>query len=304
VARPYAGDSDWWAIRALLVDTRPRTPHGWNWDIRRWDGWRFHRAVPLDDAEMAATIGVWANHEGRVVAAIHPEGAADAYLELDPEYRNREPEMVAWAEQRLAAEGSNGRCGLEFWVAEEDTARRDLLARRGYRPDDSGGWMRCLRFDTPEYRPLPPAPIADGYELRHTRSTDGDVERMASLLNDGFGRTAHSAAEVRTFWGSSPSFEHELDLVAVAPDGSFAATAGLTYDAANRHGIVEPVCTARQHRRLGLARMLLIEGLRRLRDRGAVTASLDTGEGAAANSLYTACGFVEAHHFRAWRREL
>jgi ribosomal protein S18 acetylase RimI-like enzyme len=51
--------------------------------------------------------------------------------------------------------------------------------------------------------------------------------------------------------------------------GSVAAHVGLTYEAVNRHAIVEPVATHPDHRRLGLARALLAEGLPRLATRGA-----------------------------------
>ena len=33
------------------------------------------------------------------------------------------------------------------------------------------------------------------------------------------------------------------DLVAVAPDKSFAAYAGISYDTVNKLGVIEPVCT-------------------------------------------------------------
>jgi GNAT superfamily N-acetyltransferase len=270
------------------------------WDIRRWDGWRFHRTDPPGDDRLAGEIGLWETPDGRVVGAVHAEGSGDACIEVDPDFRLLEPEMIDWAEEHLGRTGESGR-HIEFWLSDEDQPRRSLLSGRAYRPDDSGGWMRCLAFDRlPAFEPVT---LAEPYRLRTTDSSGTDCARMADLLNAGFGRTAHSAAEIRNFVELSPSFEDELNLVAVAPDGSFAATVGLTFDSANRHGLIEPVCTHPDHRRHGLARVLLLEGLRRLAGRGALTASLDTGEGEAANALYIGCGFVEGHHFRPWRRE-
>jgi mycothiol synthase len=314
-ARPYRGDRDWWRIRELLVANHSRVPHGRSWDVRRWDGFRFHRAELPTGEELASRIGVWETAGGRLVGAVHPEGGGDAYVEVDPGYRSLEPQMIRWAEEHLAlspATGVGGEPGpgtrrLGFWVADEDETRCRLLGELGYRADEAGGWMRCLRFDDPRVIGLLGTGVPDlsrPYRLRTTDSSFADCARMADLLNAGFGRTVHSAAEVRNFVELSPSFEHELNLVAVAPGGSFAATVGATYDGPNRHGIVEPVCTHPEHRRFGLARTLLLEALDRLRERGAVTASLDTGEGEAANALYMGCGFVEGHHFRTWRREL
>jgi ribosomal protein S18 acetylase RimI-like enzyme len=127
---------------------------------------------------------------------------------------------------------------------------------------------------------------------------------MAALLNAAFGRTVHTAAEYRTFATASPSFRHDLNLVAEAADGSFAAHVGLTLDEVNGHGIIEPVCTHPGHRRQGLARALILEGLKRLREQGAITCSVETGDMEPANALYRAIGFTEEYRGHAWRLAL
>ena len=315
VSRPYRDESDWQGIRALLIRARGRVAHGEVWDVRHWDGWRYHRSRPRTDAQMAACIGVWETQEGRIVGAVHPESGGDAFIELDPSFRRLEAEMIAWAEDHLPSpRDARGMSRLQFWVADDAETRRGLLSDFGYQIGEPGGWLRCLRFGTPD-EPESPDEIGSGplstetelpepYRLRTTQPSESDCARMAALLNSAFGVSTHTAREIHNFVDRSPSFEHELNLVAVAPDESFAATVGVTYDAENRHGIIEPVCTHPAHRLSGLARCLLNEGLRRLAARGARTASLDAGEGEAANALYIACGFVEGHHFRPWRREL
>ena len=116
------------------------------------------------------------------------------------------------------------------------------------------------------------SPPAEGYSLRATRPDElQDRERIADLLNVAFGRTFHTAEEYGAFTRTAPSFAADLDLVAVAPDGSFASYVGIAYDGANRRGIVEPVCTHPDHRRNGLARALIREGLTRLEARGVST---------------------------------
>ena len=317
VAWPYRDERDWWRIRTLLVDTHPRVAAAWNWDIRRWDGHRFHREEPCSDEEMAATIGLWETPDGRLVAAVHPESSGDAFLELDPGFRFLEPAMVGWAEEHLAGgPDEHGRRRLELWVLDDDTARIRLLQELGYEQEASGAWLRWLRFESTDVSGVSGAPgpmlvsdasgvpsVPEPYLVRTTDSTDRDCARMADLLNLAFGRTVHTAREYRTFSDRSPSFEHALNLVAVGPGGSFAAHVGVTFDALNRHGIVEPVCTHPERRRAGLARVLLFEGLRRLQARGALTAQVDTGERVPANALYAACGFTEAHHMHGWSRE-
>ena len=169
---------------------------------------------------------------------------------------------------------------------------------------DEGVWLYRLRFDG---WPMPaPASIADGYRMRTTdpATIHRDAPRMAGLLNAAFGRTTHTAAEYERFATGSPSFRHDLNLIAQADDGAFAAHVGVTFDEVNRHGIIEPVCTHPDHGRRGLARALILEGLRRLRELGAVTASVDTGDMEPANALYRAIGFTESYRGHTWRRDL
>lgn len=131
-----------------------------------------------------------------------------------------------------------------------------------------------------------------------------DCRGIAALLNAAFNRTFHSAPEFYTFSTRSPSYQDELNLVAEAADGSFAALAGCTVDQMNRFGIVEPVCTHPDHRRKGLAARLILEGLRRMKRQGVEVAGVDTGESPAANQLYEAAGFTEAYFGRFYRKAI
>ncbi len=300
IARPYAGDADFWRVRALLIETYPITPTDFNWDIRLWDGRRFHRDPAGAQSEPRLPACLWETADGRLVAAVYDDGPGKVVLGLHPDYRHLEEEMVSWAEENLAPAGEDGSRRVGIYAHDYDSPRRRLLARRGYEPVDGTSVIRRLRFGE---RPLPKTPAVSGYVLRQTRAgDDSEHQRMADLLNAGFGRTFHTAAEYRHFVEGSPSFRHDLNLVAEAPAGSFAAHVGLTYDEANRRAIVEPVVTHPEHRRRGLARALMLEGFRRVRALGATDVYVGTGDAVAANELYEAVGFTEAYTGRTWRR--
>ncbi len=290
-------DVDWWRIRDLLVSTYASSPLAWNWDIRRWDGWRFHSSEPRIPASLAAGIGIWEAEDGRVVGAIHPEGGGDGFLELDPAFVDLQSEMLAWAEEHLSRPDPSGRRTLDVAAWDYDEARRTVLEQRGFEPLGQPIWLHALRLEgSRQGQPMP-----TGYRLRTTEPVDADFARMASLLNAAFGRTIHTPAEYRNFATGSPSFRADLNLVATAPDGSFASHVGVTYDEVNRHGIFEPVCTHPDHRRRGLALALMSEGLRRLQGLGAETAQVETGDMDPANALYRAVGFTAHHRGDTWR---
>jgi GNAT superfamily N-acetyltransferase len=301
VARPLQNDEDWWRVRRLLIDTYPITPLDFNWEIRRWDGGRFHDEDRISDPSWTSQIHLWETEGGQLVGAVHPEYRGDANLELHPDYRHIENDMLAWAEEHLAIPTDDGQQRqLHMFVHEYNVQRRRLLEQRGYEKLTWGGVGLRLRFGT---WPLPDPVLAAGYALRTTRPGDAsDYQRVADILNAAFNRSIHTAREARLFMTTSPSFRHDLDLVAEAPDGSFASYVGVTYDEINRRGIFEPVCTHPDHRRKGLARSLMFEGLRRLKTLGATDAYVGTGDAVPANQLYESVGFTEAYRGHAWRK--
>jgi ribosomal protein S18 acetylase RimI-like enzyme len=235
---------------------------------------------------------------------VFSEGQGDAHLQLDPAFRRVEEEMLAWAEEHLAAGGSTGTGRtarrLRTFVYDNDPPRRELLQRRGYAESSSRGVIRRSCFDG---RSRPRPDLAPDHRIRATRPGDEeDARRIAVLLNAAFGRDFHTAAEYLVFTSHAPSFRSDLDLVAEAPDGTFAAYAGLPYDDVNRRGIFEPVCAHPEHRRKGLARDLMLEGMRRLEAIGAADITVETGDAAAANRLYDALGFHERVSGAVWTR--
>ncbi len=301
-ARPFAGDQDYGAMRQLLIDTLSITPLGFNWDVRRLDGQRFYDADLQANHLFVRPIGLWENAGGELAAYVISESKTDAHLQVHPDYRYLEDELIAWAEANLGGEDADGRRGLEIYTYEYDALRQQRLAARGYEKMEYGGMIRHLRLGC---QPRPTVEVAAGYTLRTTNPEDlDDCRRIADLLNAAFGRTIHNAAEFQNFARRAPCYRNDLDLVAAAPDGSFAAYVGIPYDEQNRWGIFEPVCTHPDHQRKGLGRALMNEGLLRLWARSAADASVDTGDMVPANAFYTAMGFTEAYKGYSWRKRL
>jgi ribosomal protein S18 acetylase RimI-like enzyme len=294
------GDQDFWRIRELIIETYPITARGFNWEVRRWDGQRFYNADPGLKPGWQEQVQLWETEHGRLVAAVHPEDGGDAHLEVHPDFRYIEEVMFAWAEEHLSQPNPDGTGRrITTYVYEYDVYRQELLRARDYQRTDYWGQTRYLRLG---HQPLPRPVVAEGYTLRATRPEPDDDHRIADLLNAAFGRDFHNAAEFQTFTRLAPSFVRALDLVAEAPDGSFAAYVGIPYDQVNQRAIFEPVCTHPDHRRRGLALALMHEGLLRLRAMGALEVTVDTGSMEAANRLYDSVGFTERHKGSYWRR--
>jgi GNAT superfamily N-acetyltransferase len=300
-SRPLRDDGDVRRVRDLLVETHLINPPALNWEVRRWDGWRFYNPTPEWNPTWESSVRLWETNNGRLVGAVNAEGSGDAHLQVHPHYRPFiEEEMLAWAEEHLARPVAGAGRQLTIGVYEYDRPRKLLLEKRGYEKSDAGGTFYLLRFGL---QTMPEVRLADGYQLRETRPGSAeDAQRIADLLNAAFGRDFHNAEEYMVFASHAPCFRHDLDLVAEAPDGSFACYVGLPYDEQNRYAIFEPVCTHPDHLRKGLAQALMWEALRRAQALGALTASTETGRAPAANRLYESIGFTETYEMRVWRR--
>lgn len=299
--RPYTSDADFWRVRELLLETYLLTPPDFNWEVRRWDGARYHNSPPGWNPYWEGRVRLWETGSGRLVGAAHPDSPGEAWLQIHPDWRHLEPEMIAWAEEHISTIPADGapRC-LNMYVHEHDSWRQQLLQERGFVRTDDWGVVRRLLFGQ---KLLPCVQMPAGYTLRNACADDpAEHEQFAALLNAAFGRTFHKAADTRAFRAMAPSYRADLDLFAIAPDGSLAANVGVIYMPEVKAGLFEPVCTHPDHRQRGLAKMLMWEGMHRLWHLGATQVTVETGSMVPANRLYEAVGFPEAYRGWMWRK--
>jgi GNAT superfamily N-acetyltransferase len=191
------------------------------------------------------------------------------------------------------------------------------LTGRGFRPT-GGPWFVQLWRDLSDLSDLPdlsgPGPDAGGYVIRAVRPGELAARvavhrrcwapaRIRALLGlpvtgtepgSGYSADRHRAVT------ASPGYRPELDLVAVAPDGTFAAY-GLGWLAADSSSVLfEPVGTDPDHARRGLARALGAQLLRVARDLGATQAAVGPrGDDSypVPRRLYTGLGLREVARF-------
>ena len=97
---------------------------------------------------------------------------------------------------------------------------------------------------------------------------------------------------------NAPDYDQTLDLVVLDESGNIACFAKLLYNDKKQHGILEPLITLPQYRKLGLARAIIHEGMNRLLQRGAK--KLFDGSNQEA---YLKIGFKEVYHDEIWYKE-
>jgi predicted N-acetyltransferase YhbS len=284
---------DWLAVRSLISHTCGEGPPGIGWDVRRWDGKRYHRTDHEQFLEVwSERVRLWWDGPD-LVGAAHPEGPGEAHFQVRPGYRHLQAEMLDWAIDHLPHESR-----LAVFCMDHDTHLRGLLDERGF---GDAGWGGVSRFLTFGPEPPPDPETAGGYEIRTTSPDDADG--IAGLLNTAFRRDFHVGGELTEFWSHARSHVPEMDLVAEADDGTLAAYVGVCWDEPIRFGVFEPVCTHPDHLRRGLARSLMQRGLVLLHGREARSVMVETGDQAAANALYDGIGFTETYRGRGFTKQ-
>jgi mycothiol synthase len=300
-SREFRGEEDYQRVRELLVESYAITQRLHNWELARWDSFRFgaHWREEIEGARhWEADVHLWEMDKGQLVGVVNPEDRGDAFLQIHPHYRHLEEEMLDWAEahhRALKPAGANP-WPLNLFVYQYDKERVALLARRGYRNQGPDSVSRSCSLDGES----PKVELPEGYAIRYPRGEDqGDLERQASVINRVF--NANFTRDAVRVLRRVPT--HCEDLVVVAPDGTFAAFCSIWFDEFNRTGTFEPVGTHPDHRRRGLAKAVMCEGLRQLKELGATVAFVGTGYDAPANRLYESVGFTEVDVVDRWQKE-
>lgn len=229
--------------------------------------WRMYRAL---DFKPHQHIHLWESAEGELIGfAWFYENHNGVDLQVHPDWRGRGIglRMIRWAEQvarrqRLSTVGG----GLRLNCFDHDLIRQASLMQAGYRPD-SFHYVHFGRSLDDLFSPS--ATLRDErYDRFLLRSVEpNDVVERARLHDAAFFATEVTSDSYRNVMRSA-GYRPELDVVAVDSDGSFAAFALCWADPATKVGLFEPVGTHPTYRRLGLARAVIIEGLKRLKAAG------------------------------------
>ncbi len=235
---------------------------------------------------------LWSDEKGRVVAFGYVDGYGNLHFERDRTAAGAPTveEIVACALRRLGTEGQQTIASLETSCGEDDSERIADLERCSFVRQTVRTLVLIRSLDRrPEAARLPA-----GFRLRRVAG-EHEIEDLIALHRAAFG-TAQMTVEERRAMMRAQGYDPSLDLLAVAPGGVLAAFCLCGCEGGlEGEGAVQTIGTHPAFRRRGLARSLLLEGLRRLHQRGMSVVRLGTSSGnlpmrrAAASS-----GFVHA----------
>jgi len=305
VSRPYNKDKDLTSVLKFLYETFKKTNSFQNWFPDRFEN--SHRSG--GNVQWVDDIRVWEDINGkvkrlskRIVAVANPESLCDYFIQIDPTYSFLEQEIIEWIEKHCRERKTDPRKKrqLSIHTTEGNHARELLLEELGYQKRKIAGYLRLRPMDLP----IPDADCPERYEIRSIRGKS-DYHQLAAAIRLVFGHGEWFDAEVYEGITRCSFYKQDLDLVAVAPDGTFASFCTFRMDPISRVTNLEPMGTHPDHRRLGLAKALVLEGLKRaVKYKPTLFYIGGAADTLAANRLYDSVGFTEKLVENCWRKEI
>jgi mycothiol synthase len=289
VSRTYSGAEDLQSMIDLLVAVRPAdriTDYPSVVDLRE----------VLALSSVQDNTRLWFDADDQIVGFAFVDQYNNLRFEIDQRaaHLDIESDMVAWGVEciRRAMQEGDGHSTLDASCRDDDSERIALLERHGFATQE----VRTLHMIRSLNEPIPTPHMPADFRIRHVTG-EQEVKTLVALHRAAFG-TERMTIEERLVLMRAPEYDSELDLLAIAPDGRFAANCMCSISQEENErtgrnaGYINLLATHPDFQGRGLAHALLSVGFHRLKQRGVETAVLGTSsKNAAMQRTAKAVGF-------------
>lgn len=272
------------------------------------------------NVDKARDLRFWKDSTGKLIGfgqllISQQKDKISGYLYFDVHQTKRgetlETEILQWSEQRMCEIGKDRTLPIKLYTCSRDNKilRRVLLERQGFTTQRSFLTMACSLNQDFSSSSLP-----SGFKLQQI-SGEQDIEAWVELFNESFiDHWNHQDLTVATArdWFKNPSYLPELNLIAVAPEGTFAAfCVGYVNWEENartgrKEGWIKLLGTRRNFRKLGLGKAMLLAVLKQLKAMGIeqVKLGVDAQNLTSAIRLYESVGFHRVNTWLSYFKEI
>lgn len=218
----------------------------------------------------------------------------DVQVHPDFVWQGIEEQALEWADNRLV---ELRRIDPTFWGGklvsgsrQDNLKRITFLEQHGFR---QGGEFSEVNMICSLDHEIPEATVPNGYVIRSV-AEQGELANRAEAQRDVWRpwSVGNLMDEDYAIMMQLPGYDRELDVVAVASDGTIAAYVNGWNDDLNKIGDFGPLGTRPAYRRMGLMHAVLLECLHRMQSSGMNRVSVSTGvTNFSAQKLYEGVGF-------------
>ncbi len=236
----------------------------------------------------------------KIIAVSYTKPLGKCWLSVDPNYTSFVREIVLWMQNRVKELQGNKEEDLKmsFVVDDDDVEFIRVLSDLGFRRGEVEGDKQIRSADSP----VPPYNLPEGYTIRNA-VIEKDYLKYREVQMAVFAHIVSMTKEQLMLYSTASFYREDLDIVAVGPDGRFAAFCTTRIDPLSRIAELEPVGTHPDHRQLGLAKAVICESLKRLKKyKPSIVVILGAAPTKGARKLYESVGFVNERTRHYWIR--
>ncbi len=272
------------------------------WDFHVGD-LLWHRYV-RDDEEyrFAERVQIWEGDQGEILgyAIYHIDDRLLCPL-IRPDQKTNVAlieSMIEWGHARNKAFSGANKDSAEISIeAFSGSLLEATLVDLGWQPTGESS----LRLFERSLEQIPIPQLPGGFVVRPLTGPEEYADRVA-IHREAFDPSKFTLSAYTRLRGVE-GYDPDLDLVAVAPDGTLAAYCITWFDPVTKTGFFEPVGSRATFRRQGLTQATLYTAMHRLAQMGAtrvLVCSLSDSE--PAKALYRSAGFAPRGEWGSLRR--
>lgn len=260
----------------------------------RWDWMATHGYL---DKSALANIGIWMENNEIVGVATFDCSLGKGFCLTLPDYAYLKKEMLLYSEGKLSKQGS-----FEIVIQDKDIVFQEIASKFNYVATENRELDSIFYLDqTPTDYQLP-----EGFHITTMQETF-DIKQYRSVLWKGFNHERDGEGEFKFTKEMEqqgkeemlrPNVELDLKVAVVAPNGNFVSYCGMWFDKEARYAVIEPVATDPQYRRMGLGKAAVLEGIRRVGEKGAKIALVGSSQ-----QFYYSIGLRPYSSSTIWRKK-
>lgn len=233
---------------------------------------------PYLEEEYLNKIGMWYDDNKMVAAVLFDTSLDDVFPVVLKGYELLYPQMIEYAENNMVKEKNP--C-FRIFVNDKNMQLQECVSKMRYRQTNDK--EKVAFFDIKAG--VPNSILPEGYHIV-SFAEELEYEKYSKCLFKGFNHEI--SGEVFKFTSSDEedhrmTFERDmvdlhLKLSVKSPENEYVAHCGMWYDNKSKFSVIEPVATIPQYRRMGFAKAVVFEGIRRTYQLGAEFAVVGSGQ--------------------------
>jgi hypothetical protein len=230
---------------------------------------------PLFNHKLAHRIGLWEDVNELVGIACFDMYPGECFISVKNGCNSLLPDMINYSEENLS-EKNNEKTSLAISIVDKEIEKKELLEKTGYTRVSSEP-VTVFSYENP----FPNQILPEGFSVISLED-ENDFYKINDCLWYGFDHGPEpdldNDIDCRILMQSGPNFRKDLTTVIKAPNGEYVCYAGMWFDKQNGYAYLEPLATVPKYRRMGLATVALVEGMKKTKELGAKYCFGGTGD--------------------------